>query len=112
MIKLGEVLASCSNPWVASAALASIGGGVAGAVRAVAEREGAPDGVLVAQLVREFRDHACPSVVTSAEEAMRGSDLPVLTGLQHILAHALIRRELQDQVQPATTSETPIRKVV
>ena len=91
MVSLREVVDSCANPNVAAAALASIGGGVAAKVRAIAARSGVADGVLVAQLIREFRDHSCPGFVTSAEEAMRRSELPVLAGLQHILAHSLLR---------------------
>ena len=106
MIKLREVFDSCSNPKVAAAALASIGGVVAAKVRAVAARNGVPDGVLVAALVREFREHSCPSVVASAEEGMRRSEVPVLTVLQQILEHALARRALVDQVELATMSET------
>jgi hypothetical protein len=94
MVNLGEVVETCVIPEVGAAALASIGGVVAAKVRDVAARGGVPDGAVVADLVREFREHSCPSVVTSAEEAMRRSELPVLTGLQHILAHALIRRTL------------------
>lgn len=93
-MNLREVVESCANPEVAAAALASIGGVVAAKVREVAAQNGVADGALVADLVREFRRHSCPSVVTSAEEAMRRSEVPVLTGLQHILAHSLIRRAL------------------
>jgi len=50
--------------------------------------------------------------VTSAEEAMRRSELPVLAGLQHILAHALARRALADPVELATMSETSGQKFV
>ena len=106
MVNLREVVDTCANPNVAAAALASIGGGVAAKVRAVAARHGMPDGVLVAELVREFREYSCPSVLTSAEEAMRRSDLPVLAGLQHILLHALVHRALADQVELATAPET------
>lgn len=98
MVKLREVFDSCSNPAVAAAALASMGGGVAANVRDVAARKGVPAGVLVGELVREFRDQSCPSVLTSAEEAMRRSDLPVLAGLRHVLAHALARRGLAQSV--------------
>jgi hypothetical protein len=110
VIKLREVFDSCSNPKVAAAALASIGGDIAAGVRAVAAQNGVPAGVLVAELVREFREHSCPSVVASAEEAMRRSELPVLTVLQQILAHALVRRALVDQVESATMSETRSQK--
>jgi len=100
VVKLREVFDSCAHPAVAAAALASLGGDVAENLRAVAARDGVPAGVLVGELVREFREHSCPSVVTSAEEAMRRSELPVLTGLQHVLAHALIRRALADKTAP------------
>ena len=105
MVKLEEVFHSCSNPRVAEAALASMGGVVAANVHAAAARNGVADGAFVAKLMREFREHSCSAVVTMTEEAMRRSELPVLTGLQHILAHALIRRALMGQVEPAAMLE-------
>jgi hypothetical protein len=101
MVNLQEVEDSCANPAVAAAALASLGGVVATNVRAAAARNGVPAGVLVTELVREFREHSCPGVVTSAEEAMRRSELPILTGLQLIIAHALARRALDDYASEA-----------
>ncbi len=109
MVKLEEVFHSCSNPWVAEAALASMGGIVAANVRAAAAQSGVADGTFVAKLMREFREHSCPAVVTTTEEAMRRSELPVLTGLQHILAHALIRRALIDRVERPATSEFAVK---
>jgi hypothetical protein len=101
MIKLREVERSCAHPAVAAAALASLGGGVAAKVRAAAARTGAAPGVFVAGLVRDFREHACPGVVTAAEEAMRRSETPILTGLEHILADALPRRIFGDRASEA-----------
>ncbi|HZZ62817.1 MAG TPA: hypothetical protein VFE63_16915 [Roseiarcus sp.] len=92
MIKLREVDNSCAHPAVAAAAHASLGGGVAAKVQAAAARTGAPPGVFVAGLVREFREHARPCAVAAAEEAMRRSETPVLAGLERILADALPRR--------------------
>jgi hypothetical protein len=105
VIQLREVFDSCANPKVAAAALVSIGGDVAASVRGVAAQNGVPAGVLVAELVREFREHSCPSVVASAEEAMRRSELPILAVLQQIIVHALVRRALVDQVELAKMSE-------
>jgi len=112
VIQLREVFDSCANPKVAAAALASIGGDVAASVRGVAAQNGVPAGVLVAELVREFREHSRPSVVASAEEAMRRSELPVLAVLQQIIVHALVRRALVDQVKLATMSETRSQTLV
>jgi hypothetical protein len=106
VIKLREVVRSCTHPRVAEAALASIGGAVAARIRTEATRSDTAPGTLVAELVREFDDHCCSSIRVSAEEAMRASEQPVLTGLQHILAHALLRRVLSGRSeaagQPAT----------
>jgi hypothetical protein len=93
-MRLSEVLRACSNARVAEAAVASIGGAVWARVCVEAEAGEGDPGELAAQLVREFDDHACPAVRASVEEGMRGSELPVLAGLRHILAHALLRRAL------------------
>ena len=106
MIKLREVVRSCTNPRVAEAALASIGGAVAARIRAEAALSDMAPGALVAELVREFDDHCCSSIRVSAEEAMRASEQPVLTGLQHILAHALLRRVLSGRSEAAGAPAT------
>ena len=93
-MRLREVLRACSNARVAEAAVASIGGPAWVRLCVEAEADGGAPGELAAQLVREFDDHACPAMRASVEDAMRGSELPVLTGLRHILAHALLRRTL------------------
>ena len=110
MVNLGEVFRSCSNRWVAEAALASLGGVVGANVQAAAERHGVSGGVIVGELVQEFRQHSCPAIVKSIEQAMHRSELPILTGLQHVLAHALIRRALTHQVEPAAKRDFRLRK--
>ena len=101
MIKLQEVVRSCTNPRVAEAALASIGGAVEAKICGEAARTEMAPGLLVAELVREFDEHCCSSIRASAEEAMRASEQPVLAGLQHILAHALLRRVLMGRSEAA-----------
>jgi hypothetical protein len=105
MVKLRDVENSCTHPAVAAAALASLGGAVAAKVREAAARTGAPPGDFVAGLVRDFREQARPGVVTAAEEAMRRSQTPILTGLKHILADALPRGALAHNA-----SETTLRR--
>jgi hypothetical protein len=102
MVKLRDVENSCAHPAVAAAALASLGGAVAAKVRAAAARTGAPPGDFVAGIVRDFRGQARPGVVTAAEEAMRQSETPILTGLEHILADALPPGALADNASEAT----------
>jgi len=101
VIKLQEVVRSCTNPRIAEAALASIGGAVAARIRAEATRGDIAPGALVAELVSEFDEHCCSSIRASTEEAMRASEQPVLTGLQHILGHALLRRVLSGRSEAA-----------
>jgi hypothetical protein len=102
MVKLREVETSCVHPAIAAAALASLGGAVAAKVRAAAARTGAPPGDFVAGLVRDFRQQARPGVVMAAEEAMRRSETPVLTGLEYILADTLPRGAFADNAFEAT----------
>ncbi len=82
-----EIVWTCSNPHVADAAIASIGGAFAGWVDAEATRRRLSSGQLAASLVREFRDCAGEGDWQSLSAAIRGTEMPILSGLRYILEH-------------------------
>ena len=102
MTALREIVRTCTNVHVASAAVASIGGEFAARFAANASRREVPSGVLAARLVRAFEVHAGADERRSAEAATRGADQPVLAGLRHILARGLAcAAEEADPTPPA-----------
>jgi hypothetical protein len=86
---LQEIVHTCSNPHVARAALASIGGDFEADFTARASRRNMPVGVLAACLVTEFSIKAAGPEWDGVDEAARGADQPILSGLRYILSHAL-----------------------
>ena len=86
---LREIVHTCSNPHVARAALASIGGDFAADFAARASRRNMPVGVLAARLVEEFSVEAAEQERDGVDEAARGADQPILSGLRYILSHSL-----------------------
>jgi hypothetical protein len=94
-VRLREVIHTCSNEYVAEAALISLGGAVAKTVAVAAARRGLPLGRFVAELARDFKRHAGTCVWARAEQAMRGADQPVLVGLYVVLAEGLLRENLR-----------------
>ena len=86
---LREIVHTCSNPHVARAALASIGGDFAADFAAWASRRNVPAGVLAARMVKEFSIKAAEEERDGVDEAVRGADQPILSGLRYILSHGL-----------------------
>lgn len=82
-----EIVWTCSNPHVADAAIASIGGAFAGWVNAEATRRRLSTGQLAASFVREFRDCALDDDWQDLRAAIRGAEMPILSGLRYILEH-------------------------
>jgi len=95
-----EIVVTCSNPHIARAAVASIGGEFARRF----EREGAnsnlSSGMLASRLVRDFACGADDSDWEGVGEATRGADTPILTGLRYILERGL---ELGDDGDPPSS---------
>jgi hypothetical protein len=89
LIALREILGACSNPHVARAALASIGGEFALRFAADASRRDLPSGVLAARFVRAFAKNADDEEWRGVAAATRGADQPILSGLRYILARGL-----------------------
>jgi hypothetical protein len=85
---LEEILRSCSNPHIAAAAVASIGGAFAGRVRLLAGAARMTEGGFAAREVIRFGEEASDEQRAKLAAAMRGSDQPILLGLQLIVAMA------------------------
>jgi hypothetical protein len=88
---LREIVFTCSNPYVARAAVASIGGDFARRFSGDAAQRNLPSGLLAARLVRHFARNADEIDWEGAREATRGADMPILAGLRYILERGLER---------------------
>ena len=86
-----EIVLTCSNPDVARAAVASIGGDFARRFSREAAKRNLTSGVFAAGLVRRFSRQAGHGDWEGVGEATRGADQPILSGLRYILER---RREL------------------
>ncbi len=84
-----EILVTCSNPHVARAAVASIGGDFARNFSRDAAERNLSSGLLASRLVRYFARKAKESDWESVDEATRGADMPILSGLRYILERSL-----------------------
>ena len=88
---LREIVLTCSNPHVARAAVASIGGDFASRFSRGAAERNIPSGLLAARLVRHFVRNADEGDWLGLNEAARGADMPILAGLRYILDRGLER---------------------
>jgi len=86
-----EIVSTCSNPHVARAALASIGGDFARRFECDAANRNLSSGMLASDLVRHFARRASNKDWQGVGEATRNTDMPILSGLRYIL-----ERELED----------------
>ena len=92
-----EIVRTCSNPHVARAAVVSIGGEFARRFSNNAAKRNLPSGHFAAGIVRRFSRQAGASDWRRVDEAIRGADQPILSGLKYILEHGV---ELDDDVDP------------
>ncbi len=93
-----EIVVTCSNPHVARAAVASIGGDFARRLARDAARRNLPSGVFAAGLVRRFSLRAAGGDWDGVGKATRGVDQPILSGLRYILERGLEAEE-EDSTQ-------------
>jgi hypothetical protein len=84
-----EIVHTCSNSYVADAALISIGGDIAQAVASDANRHAMSRGAYAAKLVREFASHTDDGDQRGVLAAAQGSQQPILSGLRYILARGV-----------------------
>jgi hypothetical protein len=89
---LEEIVHTCSNVDVANAAVASIGGSFAESFATKASRSNLSTGMLAALVVKDFSANASFDQMADVYRAARGTDQPILAGLQHILAGSPIPR--------------------
>jgi hypothetical protein len=80
-----EIVHTCSNSYVADAAVLSIGGDIARAVADDANRHAMSRGAYAAKLVRDFAQQADGCDEGYVVAAAQGSQQPVLSGLRYIL---------------------------
>jgi hypothetical protein len=80
-----EIVHTCSNSYVADAAVISIGGEIAQVVADDANRHAMSRGAYAAKLVREFARRADDGDQRGVLAAARGSQQPLLSGLRYIL---------------------------
>lgn len=105
---MADILHSCADEGIAAAAVASIGGPFAAAVRAEAGRAGLSVGALTASLVAGFARDASERDWRELSAAMAGVDHPVLAGLQAMAERALRHRERATRVRPARDALPPL----
>jgi hypothetical protein len=80
-----EIVHTCSNSYVADAALISLGGDIARVVADDANRHAMSRGAYAAKLVRDFAREAKCDDEMGVTAAARGSEQPILSGLRYIL---------------------------
>ena len=99
-----EIVVTCSNPDVARAAVASIGGDFARRFSRDAQRRNLSSGILAARIVRDFACQAGERDWESLDKATHGADMPILSGLRYILDRSLKRK---GDEAPAKAKSTP-----
>ena len=104
-----DILHSCSDEGIAAAAVASIGGPFAAAIRAEAMRSGLTIGALTASLVSSFARDASERDWRELSAAMAGADHPVLSGLQTMAERALRHAERATRLRPERETAAPLR---
>jgi len=80
-----EIVHTCSNSYVADAAVLSIGGDIARVIARNATRHEMSRGAYAAKLVREFASHADDGDERGVVAAAHRSEQPILSGLRYIL---------------------------
>jgi hypothetical protein len=84
-----EIIHTCSNVHVARGALVSIGGEFATRVTEKAREMNLAADAFVANLVKDFSRRASDDEWDGVDEAARGADQPILSGLRYIVGSRL-----------------------
>ncbi len=84
-----EIVHTCSNSYVADAAVISLGGEIARTVADVANRHAMSRGDYAAKLVCDFASGASDGDQRDVVNAAHGSQQPVLSGLRYILERGM-----------------------
>lgn len=88
-MRTSELFRTCANEHVAAAALACIGGKLQRRVAAAAGSAGVSAGAFVARLAADYDRKASPLRRKMLETNMVRSEMPILTGLRHVVETAL-----------------------
>lgn len=80
-----EIIVTCTHPEVARAAVLSIGGDFAQRFSRDAASRNLTSGLLASKLVRDFARRADDGDWEDLDDAIRGADMPILSGLRHII---------------------------
>jgi hypothetical protein len=80
-----EIIATCSHPKIAGAALLSIGGAFVEEIVHDARATGLPPDAFVALVVSRFGAVATPADRVAVSMAVKGHDMPLLEGLRRIV---------------------------
>ena len=80
-----EIIATCSHPKIAGAALLSIGGAFVEEIAQDARATGLPPEAFVALVVSRFGAVATPADRVAVSMAVKGHDMPLLEGLRRIV---------------------------
>ena len=89
---VNEIVLTCSNPHVARAAVASIGGDFEWRFSRSAASHNLSSGRFAATLVCDFARRAEDGDWEALDEATHGADMPILSGLRYILDRAIKRK--------------------
>lgn len=87
-----DLFKSCSHPPIADAALRSIGSDFRSKVEDVAHNHGQDPASFTVHLLDRFADDANSDDWTNLDHAMTGRDMPVLSGLQHVVETMMARQ--------------------
>jgi len=85
----GELFRTCANEHVAAAALLCVGGALVARIDTVALSDGLTRGAQVARFLAEYDRRASPALRKRLVRAMGRAQMPLLTGLRHVLEVAL-----------------------
>lgn len=107
---VADILHSCTHEDVAGAAVASIGGDFAMAMRSEAVRCGLSVGALTASLVSGFVPDATESDWRQLTIAMAGEDQPLLSGLRAIARRMLRKRTELARSQVVRRDHVPVSR--
>ena len=105
---VADILHSCTHEHVAAAAVASIGGDFAAAMRSEAERSGLSVGALTASLVSAFTTAATERDWRQLTEAMAGEDHALLCGLRTVAERMLRKRAALARPPMAQRERVPV----
>ncbi|RYB05050.1 hypothetical protein D3272_11365 [Lichenibacterium ramalinae] len=103
---MADILHSCTDEGIAAAAVASIGGPFAAAIRLEAEHRGLSVGALTASLVAAFARNASERDWRELSVNIAGADLPVLFGLQAMAERSLRQRDQATRARPVRDGRT------